>query len=138
MFMTQNRLKRGRKGSSRGSFDAAVGQIAAFFQAQTIEKTPPAAAAFYATAANEVRIECPSQAFLYKAKARKQRGWMNRPAHTQSFNTKHGPVQEHVAILAKFTGSERDGDVLLSVKSSSQPLVADLTADALALLGPSL
>lgn len=47
------RLPRGRKS---GGFDAAVAQIAAFFQAQTIEKTPPAAAALYATTATEVRL----------------------------------------------------------------------------------
>lgn len=47
-----DRLPRARKG---GGFDAAVAQVAAFFQAQTIEKTPPAAAALYATTDAKVR-----------------------------------------------------------------------------------
>lgn len=42
--------------------------------------------------------------------------------------------QEHVAVLAKFSGGDRDGEVLLSVKSSSPQLAADLVADAQALL----
>lgn len=71
-----------------------MAQIAAFFQAQTIEKTPPTAAALYATTA---------------------RG-------------------EHVAVLAKFSGGDRDGEVLVSVKASSPALAADLVADAQALL----
>lgn len=106
-----------------------MAQIAAFFQAQTIEKTPPAAAALYASTAKEVRT--------FGSMRWRERLYTH--ALTTDVNFLDLPLpctiqQEHVAVLAKFSGGERDGEVLVSVKASSPALAADLVADAQALL----